>query len=1254
MAAHCRALDWAATPLGPVEGWPQSLRTAAGMVLGSAFPSIVCWGPELVQIYNDGYIAVHGAKHPWGLGRPTSEVWPEVWHLNGPLFARAQAGETVALTDAPYTLARGGLEAPPTDVFVSLSFSPVPDEAGAVGGVVVTLIDTSADVRNRALQAEREAAAARFEAQALELERSNRRLHDQAAEIAERAAQADAARRVAEAERARASGILEAMADAYFALDGEFRIVAVNAAMERSTGLAREALLGRVFWDMFPGTVGTAYERHYRAAASEGAEAHFTDAYDDGRLALVSEADVYPVAGGGVAVFWRDITPRVRAEAELRASEERLRLAVAATSVGVFDWNLATDRVVVNARFREMFGLPAGEEVIGAAMMGGVVHPEDRAAVEATLAAALDPRSTGAYRFEHRAVTPSGEIWILTFGQVFFAGEGDRRHAVRVIGNELDVTERKRADAERERLLAESDAARLAREAAHAQLQEQALELELSNQQLQDQAAEMEAQAVELQEATAALEARTAAAERAARALAESEARLRFAVEAARLGTWTWDLATDAATFDAQVRELFAFGDGPEPRADILATRVHPEDRARVGAALAAAADPAGDGRYAAEYRVVRPDGTERWAQAAGVMTFAGEGATRRPVRLLGTVLDVTEREAARRDVERLLAESERARAEAEAARAALAASEVQFRTLADAIPTLAWTAKPDGHIDWYNARWYEYTGTAPEQMEGWGWQAVHDPAELPWVLERWQAGIASGEPVEMTFPLRGADGGFRPFLTRIVPLRDADGRVVRWFGTNTDVTPEREAREAAERARAAAEAANRAKGDFLSTMSHELRTPLNAIGGYAELMELGLRGPVTDQQRADLGRIQASQRHLLGLVNEVLDLAKVDAGELRVERAAVRAGDTVDAALALVRPQAAAKGLLLSEACEGAADRPYLGDEPRVRQVLANLLANAVKFTRPGGRVAVSCALSDAPPAGAALVAGTPYVALRVEDTGVGIPEGQRERIFEPFTQAQDGANPYTRPAGGTGLGLAISRRLARLMGGDLTLESAEGHGSAFTLWLPTPERRGEPRPTPAGGMHRAARHRSQAAPPPHEAAGLVRIGAALAAEAGPAVRAWVVRLRADAAIPTSPGPGRPPYTDLELEDHAATFVTDVGLAVRTLGDGGSDAAALLRDGTAILALVAERHGAQRARLGWPEAAVEREFAILAQVLGDAVARLAGPADAPAAERAAGTVAQLLAQAARRSLGGFRLATGPGDAPASQSGAAP
>ena len=208
----------------------------------------------------------------------------------------------------------------------------------------------------------------------------------------------------------------------------------------------------------------------------------------------------------------------------------------------------------------------------------------------------------------------------------------------------VDVTDSLRLAAAHVRLRTEHtdlEAFSRALEDANAQLQEQQLELELANQQLQDQATELELQAEELEE-------RTRAAEQAAEALAESEMRHRLAVDAARLGTWTWDLATDAATFDDRARELFGLGsDGMQPRLSILSERIHPDDRERVAAALAAANDPRGDGRYAAEYRIVRPDGTERWASTDGVMRFDGEGAARRAASLIGTVMDITERKHA-------------------------------------------------------------------------------------------------------------------------------------------------------------------------------------------------------------------------------------------------------------------------------------------------------------------------------------------------------------------------------------------------------------------------------------------------------------------------------------------------------------------------------------------------------------------------------------------------------------------------------
>jgi signal transduction histidine kinase len=265
-------------------------------------------------------------------------------------------------------------------------------------------------------------------------------------------------------------------------------------------------------------------------------------------------------------------------------------------------------------------------------------------------------------------------------------------------------------------------------------------------------------------------------------------------------------------------------------------------------------------------------------------------------------------------------------------------------------------------------------------------------------------------------------------------------------------------ARAEADAARREAEAASQAKSAFLATMSHELRTPLNAVLGYVDLLDLGIAGEVTDAQRAYVERIGASGRHLLGLINDVLDLAKIEAGQLSVSRQPYPASAAVRAALALVRPQAAARALVVEDAgCgpEGGADPvgpAYVGDERRVQQILANLLSNAVKFTAPGGRVQVTCATTREPPPGRAPGAGRgTWLTVRVRDTGVGIAPEQHEMVFARFHQVNHGdAGPYRRTQGGTGLGLAISRELARLMGGDLTVESEAGSGSAFTLWLP------------------------------------------------------------------------------------------------------------------------------------------------------------------------------------------------------------
>ena len=242
------------------------------------------------------------------------------------------------------------------------------------------------------------------------------------------------------------------------------------------------------------------------------------------------------------------------------------------------------------------------------------------------------------------------------------------------------------------------------------------------------------------------------------------------------------------------------------------------------------------------------------------------------------------------------------------------------------------------------------------------------------------------------------------------------------------------QARLAASAAQAAAEAASRAKSEFLAVMSHELRTPLNAITGYVDLIEMGLHGPVTPEQRADLERIQRSQRHLTGLINGVLNYSRLEAGAVHYEVQDVVLDEVLATCEALIAPQLSARRLAM--AFDGY--DPALkvrADAEKLKQIVLNLLSNAVKFTEPGGRITLTC--TPRPDA----------VAITVSDTGHGIAADQLERIFDPFVQVDA---RLVRTHEGVGLGLSISRDLARGMGGDITAESTPGAGSTFTLLLP------------------------------------------------------------------------------------------------------------------------------------------------------------------------------------------------------------
>jgi len=350
-----------------------------------------------------------------------------------------------------------------------------------------------------------------------------------------------------------------------------------------------------------------------------------------------------------------------------------------------------------------------------------------------------------------------------------------------------------------------------------------------------------------------------------------------------------------------------------------------------------------------------------------------------------------------------------------------------RFENLLELSPQVVWFGRPDGRITYCNPYWYEYTGLSERETLGYGWTGAIHPEDRDRVAGALQAAMQEGKDFEVELRLRGKDGKYCWFLKKGRPGRDALGNVDAWLGIAVDI-------EERKRAEQEAWAASQAKSEFLASMSHELRTPLNAIGGYAELLAMGVRGPLNAEQAQDIARIRRSQQHLLTLINDVLNFAKVDAGQTEYRLTAVPVDEALRDTESMIAPQVLAKGLHYSYKGAGKS-ASVLADPEKLQQIVLNLLGNAVKFTEPGGSITLSSEFAGQ------------CIEIKVADTGPGIPPEKLDRIFDPFVQAERRLN---QPVQGVGLGLAISQDLAEAMAGKITVESEVGEGSTFTLSLP------------------------------------------------------------------------------------------------------------------------------------------------------------------------------------------------------------
>lgn len=370
---------------------------------------------------------------------------------------------------------------------------------------------------------------------------------------------------------------------------------------------------------------------------------------------------------------------------------------------------------------------------------------------------------------------------------------------------------------------------------------------------------------------------------------------------------------------------------------------------------------------------------------------------------------------------------------------AALRQSEERFRMLADNMSQFAWMAQANGDIFWYNQRWFNYTGKTLEEMQGWGWQKVHHPDHVDRVVQHIRHCFETGQLWEDTFPLRGQDGQYRWFLSRAIPIRNEQGEIACWFGTNTDITERKQSEmerdrllEQEQAARAYAERANRIKDEFLAVLSHELRSPLNPILGWTKLMQ-SRKFDATKTSEA-LAIIERNAKLQTQLIDDLLDVAKILRGKLSMNVTPVDLAFVIEQAIDTVKTAAVAKAITLQ------AELPQIGrvsgDAARLQQIVWNLLSNAIKFTPAQGQVEIRLKQEDN------------QAKIIVNDTGKGINPDFLPHIFESFRQ-EDAST--TRQYGGLGLGLAIVRHLVEAHGGTIYADSlGENQGATFIVRLP------------------------------------------------------------------------------------------------------------------------------------------------------------------------------------------------------------
>jgi PAS domain S-box-containing protein len=806
MGARVRALDWSKTPLGPIATWQQSLKTSVSTCLNSRFPMLIWWGPQLAKIYNDAYLPLIGGKHPWALGVPAREVWPEIWSVIGPMLNQVmESGEATVSEDLLLLLERDGYG---EECYFSFSYSPIRDESGRVGGVFTPVIETTERVVG---------------------ERRLRTLRDLASVFGAQTRNAN------DACVAAVKVLSTNPYDLPFAVIYLFDAKRTDANLIAHTGPPN-----------FPAKIDLQSERWNRLLASTNGETCMLN---------LSEVKLDPLPQAP----WSDPPQQAIAVPILPANtSEPIGFLLAGISV----------RKRLDESYRAFY-VQVADQIASTIWEADAVERE------------RELRETAeAERSQIRELFLNAPAGIMV-----------------TTGPEHHITLANRQYVE---LIGRSSAA------------------EIVGKPIRQAIPELEHQ-----------------------------------------------------PFFGWMDEVYRTG-VPFVGKEVLA-------RLRRG--------PTGKQEETYFNFVYQPHRSTD-GRIDGILIHA---------------VDITDQVRIRQEIE---------------------TREEQFRVLADSIPQLAWMANPDGSVSWYNRRWYEYTGTTFEQMKAWGWRSVHSPDLLRAVVAQYRHSLQSGEPFEMTIPLRGADGEFRMFLTLASPVRDKSGTIVRWFGTNTDIDAQRKAETGLRQAEKLA-----VVGRLAASIAHEINNPLEAVMNLIFLARLTAVNP-------------ESEGYLKSAEEELARVSQIASQALRFHKQQSSAMPTdmvemLDSVLTLYRGKLARNKIQVKLETE---DCPHLvcyaGE---IRQLLANLVGNATDAMPNGGTLR----LRIRPVTDWRHV--EPGVRVTISDTGHGMSAETRRHIYEPFFT--------TKGEIGTGLGLWVSAEIVDKHRGSIHLRSRPElgkNGTTFTVILP------------------------------------------------------------------------------------------------------------------------------------------------------------------------------------------------------------